>query len=153
MRWKCWVCKSTNLTCCGSGGVAKLCPTLATLWTVAHEALVSMGFPMWEYWCGLPFPSPGDLPDPGVEPTSPALAGGFFSIEPPGKPCWVIVNHNTSWTFSHLPECWIHKGRIYCSNLNLAAHQNDLKRFFKITDVWVLSSVTIICGSIVLSCE
>ena len=39
-----------------------------------------------EYWNGLPFPSPGDLPDPRVEPTSPALAGGFFTAEPPGKP-------------------------------------------------------------------
>ena len=62
-----------------------------------------MEFPMWEYWCGLPFPSPGspspgNLPDPGIEPTSPALAGGFFSIEPPGKPCWLIVNYNISWT-------------------------------------------------------
>ena len=153
MRWKCWVCKSTNLTCCGVGGVAKSCPTLATLWTVAHEALVSMGFLMWEYWCGLPFPSPGHLPDPGIEPTSPALAGGFFSTEPPGKPCLLIVNYYISWTLSHLLGCWIHKGRIYCSNLNLAAHQNDLKRFFQITDVWALPSVTVICGYIVLSCE
>ena len=45
-----------------------------------------MGFSKQEYWSGLPCPSPADLPDPGVEPTSPALAGGFFSTEPPGKP-------------------------------------------------------------------
>ena len=45
-----------------------------------------MGFPRQEYWSGLPFPSPGDLPDPGIEPSSPALAGWFFTIEPPGKP-------------------------------------------------------------------
>ena len=44
-----------------------------------------MGFPRQEYWSGLPFPSPGDLPDPGVEPTAPALAGGFFTTEPPGN--------------------------------------------------------------------
>ena len=43
-------------------------------------------FPRQEYWSGLPFPSPGDLPDPGIEPTSPALAGRFFTIEPPGMP-------------------------------------------------------------------
>ena len=54
--------------------------------TVAYQAPLSMGFPRQEYWGGLPCPSPGDLPDPGVEPTSPALAGGFFSTEPPGKP-------------------------------------------------------------------
>ena len=45
-----------------------------------------MGFPRQEYWSGLPFPSPGDLPDPGIESMSPALAGGFFTTEPPGKP-------------------------------------------------------------------
>ena len=45
-----------------------------------------MGFFRQEYWSGLPFPSPGDLPDPGIKSTSPALAGTFFTIEPPGKP-------------------------------------------------------------------
>ena len=44
-----------------------------TLWIVAHQAPPSMGFSRQEYWCRLPFPSPGDLPDPGIEPTSPAL--------------------------------------------------------------------------------
>ena len=45
-----------------------------------------MGFPRQECWSGLSFPPPGDLPDPGIEPMSPALAGGFFTTEPPGKP-------------------------------------------------------------------
>ena len=45
----------------------------ATLWTVAYQALLSMGFSRQQYWSGLPFPSPGDLPDPGIEPRSPAL--------------------------------------------------------------------------------
>ena len=44
-----------------------------------------MGFPRQEYWSRLPFPSPGDLPDPGIEPVSPALAGRFFTTEPPDK--------------------------------------------------------------------
>ena len=44
------------------------------------------GFPKQEYWSGLPFPSPGDLPDPGIKHKSPALAGRFFTTEPPGKP-------------------------------------------------------------------
>ena len=56
-----------------------------TLWTVACQAPLSMEFSRPEYWRGLPFPSPGDLPDPGIEPKSPALAGGFFTTEPPGK--------------------------------------------------------------------
>ena len=44
------------------------------------------GISQQEYWSGLPFPSPGDLPDPGIEPMSPVLAGGFFTTEPPRKP-------------------------------------------------------------------
>ena len=54
----------------------------ATLWTVAHQAPLSMKISRQEYWNGLPFPPPGDLPDPGIEPASlmsPALAGGFFT--------------------------------------------------------------------------
>ena len=50
-----------------------------------------MGFPRQAYWSGLPFPSPEDLPDPGMELTSPALAGGFFTTEPPGKPPNIVI--------------------------------------------------------------
>ena len=58
----------------------------AAPWTVAHQAPLSMVFPREEYWSGLQFPPPGDLPKPGIKPTSPALAGRFFTTEPPGKP-------------------------------------------------------------------
>ena len=54
-----------------------------TIWAVVHQALLSTGFPRQEYWSGLPLPSPGDLPNQGIEPESPALAGGFFTTEPP----------------------------------------------------------------------
>ena len=54
--------------------------------TVTHQASLSMGFPRQESWSGLPFPTPGNLPNPGMEPRSPALAGGFSATEPPGKP-------------------------------------------------------------------
>ena len=57
-----------------------------TPWTVACQAPLSMGLPRQEYWSGLPFLSPGDLPDPGIEFVSPALASIFFTTEPPGKP-------------------------------------------------------------------
>ena len=57
-----------------------------TLWTVADQAPLSMGFSKQEYWSGLPFPSPGDLPNPGIEPGSPALQADALSSEPPGKP-------------------------------------------------------------------
>ena len=53
--------------------VAKSCPTLVTPWTVACQCLLSVGFSRQEYWSGLPFPSPGDLPDPGIETMSLAL--------------------------------------------------------------------------------
>ena len=57
----------------------------ATPWTVAYQASLSMRFPRQEYWSGLSFPSSGDLPHPGTEPVSPALAGIFFPTESPGK--------------------------------------------------------------------
>ena len=57
----------------GGGLVTKSCPTVATLWTVACQAPLSMGFSRQEYWSGLPFPSPRDLPDPGIELGCPAL--------------------------------------------------------------------------------
>ena len=50
-----------------------------------------MGFFRQEYWSGWPFPSPGDLPDSGMEPVSPALAGGFFTTEPPGEPILLLT--------------------------------------------------------------
>ena len=53
-----------------------------------------MGFSIPEYWSGLPFPSPGDLPDPRIRPASPALAGGLFTAEPPGKPSGVPPEPN-----------------------------------------------------------
>ena len=52
----------------------------ATPWTIARQAPLSMGCSRQEYWSGLPCPPPGDLPQPGMEPVSPALAGGFFTI-------------------------------------------------------------------------
>ena len=59
---------------------------------IAHQTPLSMGFPGQEYWSGLPFPSPGDLPDPGIEPTLPALAGRFFTAEILGKPKYIDIH-------------------------------------------------------------
>ena len=58
----------------------------ATPWTVAHQAPPSMEFSRQEYWTGLPFPSPGDIPNAGMEPRSPALQADALPSEPPGKP-------------------------------------------------------------------
>ena len=57
-----------------------------TPWTVAHQAPLFMEFPRQEYWSRLPFPPPGDRPNPGIEHRSPAMAGEFFTIEPSGNP-------------------------------------------------------------------
>ena len=73
------------LTLAGAVCVLSGVRLFATPWTVAHQAPLSMKFSRQEYWSGLPFPPPGGLPDPGIEPASPvspALAGGFFTTEP-----------------------------------------------------------------------
>ena len=66
----------------------------ATPWTVAHQAPLSIGFSRQEYWSGLPFPSPGDLPNPGIEPRSPALQADTLTSETPGKSLvMALLNH------------------------------------------------------------
>ena len=69
----------------------------------AHQAPLSMEFSRQEYWSGLPFPPPGDLPDPGTEPMSPALAARFFTTMPPGKPIHsagcILLAAVVSWYF------------------------------------------------------
>ena len=64
-----------------SSYVVKSCPTFATPWTVACQAPLSMGFFRQEYWSGLPFSSPGDLPNPGIEPGAPALQADALPTE------------------------------------------------------------------------
>ena len=74
----------SSLVVCGL--VAKSCLTIVTPWTVAYQASPSMGFSRQDYWSGLPFPSLGDLPDPGIKPRSPALCRQtLLPSEPPGK--------------------------------------------------------------------
>ena len=71
---------------CAGAQMFSLVWLFASPWTAAHQTPLSMGFPWQEYWSGLLRPPPGDLPVPGTEPASPALAGGFFTAEPPAKP-------------------------------------------------------------------
>ena len=67
----------------------------ATPWTVAYQAPLSMGFSRQECWSGLPFPSPGDLSNPGIEPTSPSLQADALASEAPGKPPYQPYLHTT----------------------------------------------------------
>ena len=79
----------SNIICNGNMCMPSHVRLFATPWTVAHKAPLSMGFPRQEYWNVLPFPPPGHLPNPGIEPASPvdlALAGRFFTTAPSGKP-------------------------------------------------------------------
>ena len=95
-----------------------------TPWTAAHQAPLSMRVSKQEYWSGLPFPPPGDLPDPGTEPLSPtcsALAGRFFTTELPGKPrktgCWWLnswYNPETGKTLDKFHDLRSHTERQEC---------------------------------------
>ena len=74
----------------------------ATLWTIAHQAPLSMGFSRQEDWSGLAFPSQGHLPDPGIEPRSPALQADALISEPPGKPASSFLPFQTLATENSL---------------------------------------------------
>ena len=81
-----------------------------TPWTVAHQPPPSMEFSRQEYWSGLPFPSPGDLPDPGIEPGSPELRADTLSSEPPGNPYgyegWIIKKTECQRIDAFELWCW-----------------------------------------------
>ena len=92
----------------------------ATPWTVAYQASPSMGFSRQEYWSGLPFPSPGDLPDPGIEPGSPTLEADALTSEPPGKP--LVGSRDSSNLFLTLDHSAILSFMITLFS-NLPSHQ------------------------------
>ena len=71
--------------------VAQSCPNLCDLWTVAYQAPPSMGLSRQEYWSGLPFPSPVDLPHPGIKPRSPTLEEDALTSEPPIIPTSALL--------------------------------------------------------------
>ena len=82
-------------------------------WTVACQAPLFTGFPRWEYWSGLPFPSPGDFLGPGIEPAAPALAGGFFTTESPGEKGGLPSSSDfngiplaAEWKLDHRTQAW-----------------------------------------------
>ena len=107
--------------------VTKSCPTLVTPWTTACQVPLSMGFPRQEYWSGLPFPSPGDPPHPGIEPKSPALAGRFFTPESP----WKILVHEWVYMRTYVPVCsvWLLVITPFHFSLSWKAYLKKSKRY------------------------
>ena len=103
------------------GLVTQLCPTLATPWTVACRASLSMGFSRQEYWSGLSFPSPGALPDPGIEPRSPASQADSLPTEPPGDGIWILVKWQAPCSISPYTlsynHCYILEGFFNCQRI------------------------------------
>ena len=81
-----------NIYCCCCCLITKLCPTLCNLMDCSLPGSSVHGIAWQEYWSGLSFPPPGDLPNPRIVPTSPALAGGFFTTEPPDPDSYQISN-------------------------------------------------------------
>ena len=97
--------------------------SIATPWTVAHQAPLCMGFSgKNEYWSGFPFPSPGDFSDPGIEPTSPALAGGFFIAQPLGKPNSLRPNTKFISPMVMSPIPWLSS---FCQRIILSCTQGQ----------------------------
>ena len=93
---------------CAMCSIAQLCPTLATSWTVALQAPLSMGFSRQEYWSGLPFPSPGDLPNPGMELAYSALGGGILYHWTSGKPLgWGELNSKNTHSSDKPADWWV----------------------------------------------
>ena len=99
-----------------------------TPWTVAYQSSLSMGFSRQEYWSGLPFPSPGDLPDPGIEPRSPALDADALTSEPPGKPKIIIIHLPTykGW----IKWCNLHHLHVKYNKFTFIICKTPLKKIF-----------------------
>ena len=96
-----------------------------TPWTVTHQALLSMGFSRQEYWMGLPFPTPGDLPKPGIKPgslMSPALAGGFFTTSPTWEAQTVRRGLSISWFDGLYENAIIKWWTKFCQRSHLRHH-------------------------------
>ena len=79
-----------NMYSSGGGLVTKSCLILVTPWIIAHQAPLSIGFPRQEYWSGSSFPSPGDLPNPGIKPVSPPLQVDSLPAESPGTSLCIV---------------------------------------------------------------
>ena len=119
--------------------------TFVTALTIACQVPLSMGFPRQEYWSELSFPSPGDLSNPEVEPTSPELVGRLFTTEPPGKPHAVLVTAKKNSHSSPAGPCSVRLRTTYfCFNSQLDSFLSLIIRY------WDNCCITLNTGSLSL---
>ena len=122
----------------------------ATSWTAAHPAPLSMEFPRQEYCNGLPFQSPGDLPDPGIEPGSPALQADSLPSEPPGK---LVKTHHTGMSYIKVKEygqilsLMKLKFRVLGQTLKFPKIIVTLKKKRQKRPELMLGGLTLVCGN------
>ena len=108
-------------------------------WTIAHQAALSMGFSRQEYWSGLPLSSPMDLPNPGNEPASPATAGRFLPLMPPGKLCFSLVN-SKFWCSDYLISTFFSPKTPVYNGSSLTSWERSLRVIREaVSQAWVLS--------------
>ena len=110
-----------------------------TPWTIAHQAPPSKGFSRQEYWSGLPFHSPRDLPDPGIKPRSPTLQADALTSEPPGKPRRQVrwssipislrIFHSLLWSTQSKALAWPMKEKFFWNSLALSMIQRMLAKW------------------------
>ena len=119
--------------------------SFATLWTVVCQAPLSTELSRQEYWSGLPFPSPGDLPHPGIEPWFPCTAGGFFTTEPPGSPviCKTPTGAGAQWlegTLMFVRHTYDSRMTSRCKSLGFtdAHHSTKAKYHIWFRDIQIL---------------
>ena len=121
---------SVYICCCL---VTQSVQLVATPWTVAHQASLSVGFPRQEYWSGLPFPSPGELPDPGIEPmslVSPTLAGRLLTAAPP---IFLIISQVPREKGSNSHNCLPRDSSL----MTVTSIPLDLRKPYRINEMWL----------------
>ena len=120
----------------------------ATPWTVAHQAPPSMGFSTQEYWSGLPFPSPGDLPNPGIEPGFPTLEADALTSEPPGWLNKKLFFYEVKIVLARIC-CTLAIARFYTEHLN--ALKNLILTFITDSKSPEIAHLRITCDSVMFA--
>ena len=128
---------NSNISNSSSCSVTKSCQTLCNLWTIACQAPLSMGFSRQEYWSGLPFPPPGDLSHPEIEPVSPPLAGRFFTT----RAIWEVPTCLWTSSQSPFPPLGTHPTDLVPMCTNTRVNAQSLRGYTNVSLLSCLSSL------------